>query len=454
MLLFDIGKTNKKCLLLGEGWEVLGSEEVQLPEIADEDGFPCEDLKALRGWVLSRAGHLLKEYPLCREVAFTAYGASFVHVDEKGEPVAPLYNYLKPLPEDLAEAFYRRYGPREKLCRETASPALGMLNSGLQLYWLKHRRPEVHRRVRWSLHLPQYLSFLFSGVPLSEFTSLGCHTALWDFERADYHPWVRQEGLEPRLAPIVPSDTAVERTYAGRRLRIAAGLHDSSAALVPFLLAVKEPFLLLSTGTWNIALNPFCRQTLSSEDLRQDCLHYLRPDGKPVRAARLFLGKEHKVQLESLRRHFNIRGKTPEVPFDPQIHARLQAPFRPRFRFEHLPPQPQTPPRTDLTGLKSFAEAYHQLLFELVQRQVEALNRARGDTPLNTLILDGGFARNALFTTLLAGSLPGWEVLRPARALGPAMGAALLLADEARRTAFLTEHFHLERVPPPQSTAP
>lgn len=454
MLLFDIGKTNKKCFVLGEGWEVLWREEVHLPETADEDGFPCEDLEGLREWVLSRAEDLLKRYPHCEGMAFSAYGASFVHVDEKGEPVAPLYNYLKPLPQDLSEDFYRRYGPREKLCRETASPALGMLNSGLQLYWLKHCRQEVFRRVRWSLHLPQYLSFLFSGEPLSEFTSLGCHTALWNFEREDYHPWVREEGLDAVLAPIVPSDTVVTGKVFGRQLRIGVGLHDSSAALVPFLFARKEPFLLLSTGTWNIALNPFARQPLSERDLRQDCLHYLRPDGKPVRAARLMLGKEHEKQVEFLCKHFGLQGSAPEVAFDPKTHSRLMAPFRVRFRFEHLPNRPQTPPQTDLSGLKSYTEAYHQLMLELVHLQVQALELAKGATTTQALLLDGGFARNALFTTLLSRSFPGWELLQPSSSVGPALGAALLPADEERRTTFLAERFQLERLPPAQTAAP
>ena len=58
-----------------------------------------------------------------------------------------------------------------------------MLNSGLQLYWLKKTKPEVFKKIKYSLHLPQYLSYIFTGIPLSEYTSIGCHTALWDYEK-------------------------------------------------------------------------------------------------------------------------------------------------------------------------------------------------------------------------------------------------------------------------------
>ena len=39
-------------------------------------------------------------------------------------------------------------------------------------------------------------------------------------------------------------------------IAVGAGLHDSSAALIPYLSAFREPFILLSPGTWCISLNP------------------------------------------------------------------------------------------------------------------------------------------------------------------------------------------------------
>ena len=40
--------------------------------------------------------------------------------------------------------------------RKTASPLLGSLNSGLQLYRLKKEQPEVFQKIHHALHLPQY----------------------------------------------------------------------------------------------------------------------------------------------------------------------------------------------------------------------------------------------------------------------------------------------------------
>jgi len=50
----------------------------------------------------------LKKFNI-QAVNFSTYGASFVHVDEKGKPVAPLYNYLKPFPKKILKQFYKKF---------------------------------------------------------------------------------------------------------------------------------------------------------------------------------------------------------------------------------------------------------------------------------------------------------------------------------------------------------
>ena len=75
-----------------------------------------------------------------KAVNFTTYGATLVYLDEDGKRLTPVYNYLKPIDEKIPESLYKRYGGRDEFCRRTASPALGMLNSGLQPLWLKVRK--------------------------------------------------------------------------------------------------------------------------------------------------------------------------------------------------------------------------------------------------------------------------------------------------------------------------
>ena len=157
----------------------------------------------------------LKDFDI-KAINFSAYGASLVNLDEIGNPVTPLYNYIKPYPEDLRRRFYDTYGGEELFSFTAASPVLGHLNSAMQLYWLKYRKPEVYKKIKYSLHLPQYISFLITGRYFSDITSIGCHTNLWDFSKNDYHEWVYREGTIEKLAPITPSDGVVEAAFDGK----------------------------------------------------------------------------------------------------------------------------------------------------------------------------------------------------------------------------------------------
>ena len=303
--IFDIGKTNKKFFLLDTGYQIVHEQSITFSEIIDEDGDACEDINALTNWITKTFTNILseKKYEV-KAINFSAYGASFVYIDADGKVIAPLYNYLKDYPAKLKNAFYKKYGGEENLSCETASPALESLNSGLQLYRLKIEKPALYKKVKYALHLPQYVSFLITGKMVSDITSIGCHTLLWDFNKNNYHHWVKEEGCEKKLAPIKPSGKAFNITFNNKRLKAGTGLHDSSAALIPYLAVFKEPFILISTGTWCISLNPFNKKPLTVEELKHDCLCYLDYKGKPVKASRLFAGYNHEQQIKRIAKHF------------------------------------------------------------------------------------------------------------------------------------------------------
>src|SRR5271170_2326667 len=113
---FDVGKTNKKLFLFDGGYNIVFERSARFNEITDEDGFPCENLDSLKLSVYDSLNEIgrIKEFEL-KAVNFSAYGASFVYLDENGQAIAPLYNYLKPYPEDLSKQFYDTYGGEEKI---------------------------------------------------------------------------------------------------------------------------------------------------------------------------------------------------------------------------------------------------------------------------------------------------------------------------------------------------
>ena len=267
--IFDIGKTNKKLLLFNEELKVVSESEQKFPEIIDDDGFECDDIEHIENWIRESLSNLVHsdKYDL-KAVNFTTYGATLVYLDGDGKRLTPVYNYLKPVDEKIPESLYKRNGGRDEFCRRTASPALGMLNSGIQALWLKVSKPEVFEKVKHILHFPQYLSYIITGKIYSEHTSIGCHTALWDFDNMKYHPWVEAHKLN--LPQPVPVETLNEVMIEGKKIQVGIGIHDSSSSLAPYFSSSKGKFILLSTGTWCINMNPFNSETLTAEQLDRD----------------------------------------------------------------------------------------------------------------------------------------------------------------------------------------
>ena len=412
--IFDIGKTNKKVFLLDEDYQIRFEKSMQLPEIQDEDGFPCEDIHELTKWVKGTLQELLslKEFDI-KALNVSAHGASFVHLDENGNPVAPLYNYLKPYPEELKKKFYDTYGGENEFSRITASPVLGHLNSGMQLYWLKHERPEIFKQIKYSLHLPEYISYLFTGKPVSGITSIGCHTNLWDFTKNKYHEWVQKENILEKLAPIISSTEVTTIDHHQNKINIGIGLHDSSAALIPYLSCFSEPFILLSTGTWCISLNPFNHTPLTEEELKKDCLCYLTFEGNPVKASRLFAGHDHELETRHIAEHFHLSDDFYKgVSYQPEVVMKLSAS---EYKVDHL------------SLYSSSDEAYTHFMMQLVKQQVTSTQLVLKNTNVTRIFVDGGFSNNAIFMNLLSVAFPSIEVYAASVAQASSTGAAMAI---------------------------
>jgi sugar (pentulose or hexulose) kinase len=427
---FDVGKTNKKLFLFDENYKIVFERSARFIETEDEDGDPCENLESLRLSIFDSLREVFKNPSFeVKSINFATYGASFVYVNENGVPLAPLYNYLKEYPEALKAKFYADYGGEEAFSHCTASPVLGSLNSGMQLYRFKYEQPELFKKLKYALHLPQYLSYLISGEAYSDLTSIGCHTNLWDFTKNAYHEWVEKEGIASKLPPIVPSDSVMPAVFPGNHYTVGAGFHDSSAALIPYLVSFSEPFILLSTGTWCISLNPFNTSPLTAQELQNDCLCYLQYQGKPVKASRLFAGYEHEQQVKRIAAHYgtdiiNYRA----VPYDSKIIEDLEQKLadEPIITSEKTLKESAFSSR-NLNDIKSDIVAYHQLVLDLVAAQYVSTQMVLEGTQVKRIFVDGGFSKNSIFMNLLAKAFPKVEVFAAHMAQATAVGAAIAI---------------------------
>ena len=430
--IFDVGKTNKKLLLFNHDLSLVSEVETRFSEVTDDDGFACDNIELIEVWIRESLKELATsdKYDLTA-VNFATYGATIVYLDENGKRLTPAYNYLKPIDERIPERLYRRYGGQDEFCRRTASPALGMLNSGIQILWLKTEKPQIYQRVRYILHLPQYLSYLITGRICSEHTSIGCHTALWDFDSMKYHPWVNDMELE--LPQPVPVSTVTQVNIQNRMISVGTGIHDSSASLAPYFSGSRCKFLLISTGTWCINMNPFNPEKLSADQLDRDCLCYMSINQQPVKSSRIFLGNMHERAVKMLNDHFRTTDDFyKNVKFDQELLTMLAMRYSgdKRAFFSSGPESREFRDHIDLFDFKSYDEAYHQLMSELCSLAVEAIRLVlpeKDDT--ENVYITGGFARNQIFLKLMAKSFPGKKVYTSVISNSTALGAAIVVLN-------------------------
>jgi len=428
--IFDVGKTNKKLLLFDYNLSLVLEQEIRFPERHDDDGFECDNIELIEKWIIESITRLIhsEKYDLTA-LNFATYGATVVYLDAEGRRLTPVYNYLKPIDERIPERLYRRYGGQDEFCRRTASPALGMLNSGIQILWLKSVKSDVFSNVRYILHFPQYLSFLITGKICSEHTSIGCHTGMWDFDNMKYHPWISDQSLE--LPQPVPVDTVNEVIIDGKKIKAGIGIHDSSSSLAPYFTGNRGKFLLISTGTWCINMNPFNPEKLSVEQLDRDCLCYMSITQQPVKSSRLFLGNMHETAVRMLNEHFRTTEDFyKNVKFDQDLLSMLSKRYTgdKRAFFNSGPESREFKDRIDLFDFKSFDEGYHQLMSELCDLTTEAIRLILPERDdIGNLYITGGFAKNKIFLKLMARSFPSKRVFTSVINNATALGAALVI---------------------------
>ncbi len=366
-LVFDVGKTNQKYFLFNTKNKILKRKKVTIPKIEDEDGHRAENIEGIVAWLKESFNDLLKsdEFEI-EKVNFSGFGATLVHLDKNKKVTTPVYDYHKPIDEDTFDDFYKKYGPESVFATQTGSKNLNMLNSGKQIYWMKYKRPDLFKKIKHSLHLPQYLSYVFTGELHTEYTSIGCHTDLWDYEKKDYHHWVKAEGIDQLFPPIVSTDKTIIKEFGDRKITFGIGIHDSSSALLTYLLMGKESFLLLSTGTWCINFNPFSGDSLfDKKQIASGATAYMKMDGSPVKTSRLFLGEEHRLKVQKLVKHYDVpqfyhRG----LAFDRNLYESHVKNAQNHFHWKYL--DNSNAPDGDEPEFPGFEVAYHQLMKELI----------------------------------------------------------------------------------------
>ena len=173
-------------------------------------------------------------------------------------------------------------------------------------------------------------------------------------------------------------------------------------------------------------------------------------DGKRVKATRFFMGNEYRLQVEKLNEIYDKEyGYHRKIRFDKALYLKLINKPKIYFKFKGITLKRKNISKTDLASFKTFEEAFHQLMIELMELQVQTIKNAIGNNKeIKQIYIDGGFTENDVFVKLMAHHFADYKIRTSKAALGSALGAAMVVSDKEIKSKFLKENYKLEKLPP------
>jgi L-fuculokinase len=413
---FDVGKTNIKLVVFDRGGGVLAERSAPNVPLAPHSEWPYLRLDTEGAWsFLIDALRELGARFYIEAISTTTHGCAGVLMESDGPALPPLdYEF------DGFAAVDANYDAARPPFDEARSPLLSRgLNLGRHIFYYERCYPAQFKQATAFLTYAQYFGWRLGGTMASEVTSLGAHTDLWRPNEGDLSSLVDALGWRRLFPPMRKAwDTlgTIKREIAhatglSADVRIICGAHDSNAALVPHLLSRREPFTVVSTGTWVIIMAVGGKGQL---DPNADMLANVDVRGEPVPTARFMGGREYAVLAG------DVAADADEVDVAAVIASGALAlpafsnqggPFASREGvIEGIAP---TTPKARV----ALATLYSALMTAHMLRRLEAPGE---------LIVEGGFARSPAFAAVLARLMADRRVVIAPISAGAAAGAAML----------------------------
>ena len=254
-IVIDMGKTLSKVSLWDRAGQMLDRQIRPNAPVLVGDVHHL-DAGAIGAW-LTGALAAWATHPV-EAIVPVGHGAGVAALRNEQLAFPPL-DYEQSIPDDVMAKYRAARDP----FAVTGSPALPHgLNFGAQLWWLEQQGLlDEATLVPWA----QYWAWFLSGAAVSEVTSLGCHSDLWDPAAGAFSSIALRLGWADKFAPMARAGDVVgtlrpeiaAATGLPPTVRVLAGLHDSNAALHAargFAEVAGDEATVLSTGTWFVAM--------------------------------------------------------------------------------------------------------------------------------------------------------------------------------------------------------
>ena len=477
---FDVGKTNKKLLIFDRELNILDSAYASVPEI-DQDGVLREDMTAIQDWYLQQLKRYAAAFPI-RAISVSAHGATCAAVKGDGSLATPVVSYTTEIDEAFNDAFYNTVGDYRSLQEITGTPRFdGLLNVGKTIYFMQRKFPDQFSETANILGYAQYFGYWLTGSVGAEPTYVGCHTYLWDFQRRSWSGVADRLGIVDKLAPKVVKSwdvlgTVKPEVCAATGLRedtlVTMGIHDSNAALLPYLIKTPDDFVLNSTGTWCVVMHPTKEISFSKTDIGKVVFYNLDAFFNPVKTAIFVGGLEFETYTGILK---DLNGQPIDTHYDQDFYRQFIDQRRCFILPEIFSGSGQFPDSearavedgqeflfADIQSakvcpgfFKDSRKAMAALELSLATQTKVALERT-GFRDGMSLFIEGGFRMDESYNSLLTALYPRSKIARTGMKEASAFGAAMLgkiawegVEPETLRDCYDIEFSPVERVETP-----
>jgi sugar (pentulose or hexulose) kinase len=436
-LVIDIGKSHAKLLMVDADGAVVERHGRDNASVPSPLGYPALDVHGLEDWMVQTL-RASSNTARCGRAITSTHGAALVALGDAGLAWAPVdYEY-----EGLAEhpLLSQAFDAAASRFAQTLSPDLPAgLNAARQLFYVQNLHAQAWRRTRCLLPYAQYWAWRLSGVAVSEVSSLGCHTHLWQPQTGEFSNLALTKGWAQLFAPLrsawevlgpVRADIA---TCWGlpAHCQVHVGVHDSNACLARYLQGDEEAeataLTVVSSGTWTVLMAPGApTATLEAE---RDMLANVDVLGRATPTARFMGGREFAALLDGANPQAgtlaDVQTLLDQAVWAQPSFAEIGGPFRGRpgavWHGQAAVPRPWAAQLPERQRAALAALYCAQTTAYLVERLWAGVDSPR------TVVLEGPLAQNALYLALLQALLPHARCLVSLDAMeGTARGAWLL----------------------------
>ena len=92
-----------------------------MTEIKDDEGFPCDDMESIESWMKECLSDIIKAGRFyIKALISPPMEPRLMYLDAHGDRLTPVYNYLKPMPDDVLDGFYESYGGNGRILPENS----------------------------------------------------------------------------------------------------------------------------------------------------------------------------------------------------------------------------------------------------------------------------------------------------------------------------------------------